>query len=64
MTTRTDGTGLGLPIVVKILADHGGVLELRDSPYGRGAWVRFFFPTGDPIEHSSEASDRAAATAP
>jgi two-component system, NtrC family, nitrogen regulation sensor histidine kinase NtrY len=46
MTTRTDGTGLGLPIVAKILADHGGGIELRDAPGGRGAWVRLFFPLG------------------
>jgi two-component system nitrogen regulation sensor histidine kinase NtrY len=44
VTTRADGTGLGLPIVAKILADHGGGLELRDAPSGRGAWVRLFFP--------------------
>ena len=47
MTTRADGTGLGLPIVAKILADHGGGLELRDAPSGRGAWVRLYFP----LEH-------------
>ena len=46
MTTRAEGTGLGLPIVAKILADHGGGLELRDAPGGRGAWVRMFFPLG------------------
>jgi two-component system, NtrC family, nitrogen regulation sensor histidine kinase NtrY len=44
MTTRVDGTGLGLPIVKKILADHEGGLELRDAPGGRGAWVRLYFP--------------------
>jgi len=36
MTTRAEGTGLGLPIVAKILADHGGGLELRDAPMGAG----------------------------
>jgi two-component system nitrogen regulation sensor histidine kinase NtrY len=46
MTTRTDGTGLGLPIVAKILADHGGGIELRDAAGGHGAWVRLFFPLG------------------
>jgi len=46
VTTRVGGTGLGLPNVAKILADHGGGLELRDSPNGRGAWVRLFFPLG------------------
>ena len=44
MTTRAEGTGLGLPIVAKILEDHGGGIELLDSPNGRGARVRMFFP--------------------
>ena len=35
MTTRAEGTGLGLPIVVKIFEDHGGGLELLDAPAGR-----------------------------
>ncbi len=47
MTTRTEGTGLGLPIVAKVLEDHGGGLELLDSPSGRGACVRLYFPQGD-----------------
>jgi len=58
MTTRSDGTGLGLPIVAKILADHGGGLELRDAPTGRGAWVRLFFPLGhEPGEHNPGEQD-------
>ncbi|RFB80260.1 sensor histidine kinase NtrY-like [Methylovirgula sp. 4M-Z18] len=48
MTTRTEGTGLGLPIVAKILEDHGGGIELLDAPPdlapGGGACVRLFFP--------------------
>ncbi len=62
MTTRADGTGLGLPIVAKILAEHGGGLELRDAPAGRGAWVRMFFPLGhdlgghDPGEHDIDGA--------
>ncbi len=48
MTTREGGTGLGLPIVGKILEDHGGGIELLDSPAvaagGRGARVRLWFP--------------------
>ncbi len=44
MTTRSDGTGLGLPIVAKIVEDHGGRLELLDSPLGRGACVRLILP--------------------
>ena len=31
MTTRAEGTGLGLPIVVKIFEDHGGGVDLLDG---------------------------------
>ena len=44
VTTRAEGTGLGLPIVAKILEDHGGGIELSDAPEGQGAWVRLWFP--------------------
>ena len=42
VTTRSEGTGLGLPIVAKIMEDHGGGIELRDAPDGPGAYVRLF----------------------
>ncbi len=47
MTTRSDGTGLGLPIVAKIVEDHGGRLELLDAPTGRGACVRLIVPLAE-----------------
>ena len=48
MTTREKGTGLGLAIVGKIIEEHGGLIELLDSPEvergGRGAMVRITLP--------------------
>ena len=48
VTTRAEGTGLGLPIVVKIFEDHGGSVELLDGlarlDGGRGAKVLMKLP--------------------
>jgi len=48
VTTRAEGTGLGLPIVLKIFEDHHGSLELLDglerSDGGRGAEVLMTLP--------------------
>jgi signal transduction histidine kinase len=42
-TTRKEGTGLGLPIVKKIIDAHEGSLEVLDSP-SRGATFRIRLP--------------------
>ncbi|MBB3019998.1 two-component system nitrogen regulation sensor histidine kinase NtrY [Microvirga lupini] len=60
MTTREGGTGLGLPIVAKILEDHGGGMELADNPAGRGGQVRMWIPKTKQIssEETSAVSSR------
>ncbi|HEX2136707.1 MAG TPA: PAS domain-containing sensor histidine kinase [Microvirga sp.] len=57
VTTREGGTGLGLPIVAKILEEHGGGMELLDNPSGRGGQVLMWIPK---LESSSAAEPRRA----
>jgi two-component system nitrogen regulation sensor histidine kinase NtrY len=58
VTTRAEGTGLGLPIVVKIFEDHGGGVDLLDglarSDDGRGAMVLMKLPGLGAVEDGVE----------
>ena len=42
-TTREEGTGLGLPLVRRIVEQHGGSLEITSTP-GKGTTVTLVFP--------------------
>jgi nitrogen fixation/metabolism regulation signal transduction histidine kinase len=42
-TTRKNGTGLGMAIVLRIVTEHSGVMELKDAECG-GAMVEMRFP--------------------
>ena len=56
VTTREKGTGLGLAIVQKIMEDHGGRIDLLDSPEvalgGRGAMMQLTLPLAEDSDGS------------
>ncbi len=58
-TTRPSGTGLGLPIVNRIIEAHGGELSL-DSADGGGTSVTVVLPVHVPAEAESEVVKRSA----
>ena len=44
-TTKLGGSGLGLPLVAKIISEHGGFVELDDL--SEGACFKIYLPAGD-----------------
>jgi two-component system, NtrC family, nitrogen regulation sensor histidine kinase GlnL len=58
VTSKTNGTGLGLALVAKIIGDHGGVIECESQP--RRTAFRILMPahTGElPIDEEIEAEE-------
>lgn len=56
-TTKSNGTGLGLAVVQKIVVQHGGSIEARNQPLG-GAEFIVWLPF---VRESARAIDSAAA---
>jgi PAS domain S-box-containing protein len=58
VTTRTKGTGLGLPIVQKIVNQHGGRVEVESS-VGHGTCFSVFLPLSAPDDLPDAGLDGA-----
>ena len=59
-STRKGGPGLGLAIVQRIAASHGGELELHSTP-GEGTRVRLWLPVAEGSDVVAEpVANRAA----
>lgn len=46
MTTKENGTGLGLPVCYRIAAHHGAEINVKTSPTGTTFLIKFKPPTG------------------
>ncbi len=67
VTTRDEGTGLGLPIVKKIIEEHGGSLVLEDAPQfdgqqHRGAMAVIRLPAGAHVAQNNRNTKKAGLT--
>jgi two-component system, NtrC family, nitrogen regulation sensor histidine kinase NtrY len=56
VSTKKEGTGLGLPIVNQIISEHGGYLRVRNSVTQSGAVISIQLPTES--AGSSQTEDR------
>ena len=58
VTSKTDGTGLGLALVAKVIGDHSSIVEFETSEQGTEFRLRLPMHTGDPTD--SQRSDKIA----
>jgi len=54
VTTKTNGTGLGLALVAKIVGDHGGVIDLESQPRRTVFRIRLPMARPDPDQTMTE----------
>ncbi len=54
VTTKSNGSGLGLALVAKIIRDHGGVVECEN--HERGATFKVMMPIYRPAENAPDLS--------
>jgi two-component system nitrogen regulation sensor histidine kinase GlnL len=52
ITTKPNGSGLGLALVAKIVGDHGGIIECDSTP--RGTTFRVLMPAWKDVSAASE----------
>ncbi len=55
VTTKTNGAGLGLALVAKVIADHGGVIECESQP--RRTLFRVLLPVAANLEPRAEINE-------
>ncbi|MCF6321056.1 MAG: ATP-binding protein [Rhizobiaceae bacterium] len=55
VTTKSNGTGLGLALVSKIVGDHGGIIEIESD--AKGTTVRILMPAWSANEEAREGSE-------
>ncbi len=58
-TTKSVGTGLGLPLARRAIEEHGGTLELVDAPVGIGATFVIRIPVAPVVQHTDPRRSEA-----